>query len=112
MPLWRRRGGKGGGGGGGEGIDVRGPGLQADLANDMERFGGAALEARTGVLQDHEHGQHDGVRLFMVLLLDAADDESISILDARVPQHFALGGVSLDESETAWAHTLFLGKTL
>ena len=78
----------------------------------MQWPGGTALELEAGGLQDHEHGKHDGVGLLVVRLLDAAHDEGVGILDARIPKHLRLGRVPMDEAEAAGALVLFLWQAL
>ena len=78
----------------------------------MEGLVGAAVALCTGILQNHEHGQGDGVSLLVVLLLDAAHDEGVRILNACVLQHVWLGWVSLDQLESAGPLCLLLWQPL
>ena len=74
---------------------------------------GISLAADERVLQDEQHGEHEGVRLPSVLLLNAAHNEGIGILDASLLQHFQLCGLPSDQGElTGRFLSLLLGHAL
>lgn len=71
------------------------------LANHMERVPCIALGADQSILQDKQHGQHDDIGLKGVLLLNAAHNEGVGIIDAGLLQALQLCGLPRDEGELA-----------